>query len=98
MSISALMPLICIAPSPIDAITGRCGNANFAASAYGTAGHIVASVPDSAAFIPVRIRRWRAHQFVAEPESAVRIAPSGSRLDNSWNTSWGLIGVAELGR
>ena len=24
--------------------------------------------------MPVRIRRWRAHQFVAEPESAVRIA------------------------
>ena len=45
----------------------------------GTAGHIVASVPDSAAFMPSRIRRWRAHQFVADPESAVRMQPSGSR-------------------
>ena len=35
----------------------------------------MASVPDSAAFIPWRRRRCRAHQFVAEPESADPINP-----------------------
>ena len=91
MSISALMPSICIAPSPSEAITGRSGYAIFAANAYGTPGPIVASVPERAAFIPSRSFRCRAHQLVAEPESAVRMQSSGSRELSSWKTSSGLI-------
>jgi hypothetical protein len=92
MSISALMPIICIAPSPTNAITGRSGNANFAPSAYGTAQPIVASVPLIAAFIPARSFRWRAHQLAAVPESAVVMQPSGRSGESSWNTRCGLIG------
>ena len=33
MVMSSLMPFICIAPSPVMAMTGRSGNANFAAIA-----------------------------------------------------------------
>ena len=44
--------------------------------------------------MPRRSRRWRAHQFVAEPESASRIAPSGRRGDSSWKTSCGFTGSA----
>ncbi len=58
-------------------------------------GHIVASVPDRAVFIPLRSRMCRAHQSVDEPESLVRIAWSGSRLLSSWNSSCGLSGSAD---
>ena len=75
-------------------MTGRSGYASFAASAYGMAGPIVARVPESAASMPSRMRRWRAHQFVADPESASRIVRSGRRWDSSWKTSWGLSGSA----
>ena len=50
--ISSLIPFICIAPSPVIAIATRSGDANFAAIAYGTAGPIVARLPESANFIP----------------------------------------------
>jgi hypothetical protein len=89
------MPIICIAPSPTIAIATRSGYANFAATAYGTPGHIVASVPDSAARMPARSRRWRAHQFVPEPESAVTIARSGRRELSSQKSRCGLSGFAD---
>ena len=92
MSISALTPVICIAPSPSAAITGRSGNANLAPSAYGTAQPIVASVPEMPAFIPARSFRWRAHQLAAVPESAVRMHLSGRSGESSWNTRCGLTG------
>ena len=65
-----------------------------AASAYGIAGPIVASVPESAPRMPRRKRRWRAHQFVLEPESAVTMQPSGRRGLSSWKTFSGLSGSA----
>ena len=46
------------------------------------------------------VERWwrildeRAHQFVAEPESAVRMQRSGSRALSSWRTSCGFSGSA----
>ena len=51
--------------------------------AYGTPGPIVARVPLSEAFIPWRSLTLRAYQLAAEPESAVRMAPSGSRSESS---------------
>ena len=71
------MPFICIAPSPVIAIGVRSGNANFAAIAYGTADPIVARPPESDHFIPRRICRWRAAQFVDVPASEVRMQRSG---------------------
>jgi hypothetical protein len=38
MVTSTLFPIICIAPSPIVAITGRSGCAHFAAAEYGIDG------------------------------------------------------------
>src|ERR1044072_7397624 len=57
--ISSLMPFICIAPSPTSAITGRSGFVNFAATAHGTPGPIVASVPASAIHGRVVVRELR---------------------------------------
>src|ERR1700743_3226875 len=78
MVISSAMPFICMAPSPENAITGRWGWANFAPIAYGTAGPIVARLPDSEPRMPPRKRRLRAYQFAAARESAVTMALSGS--------------------
>ncbi len=94
--IRAEMPFICIAPSPTIAITGRSGCAYLAAIAYGTAGPMVASPPDSDAIIPCRIFRSRAYHLAAEPESQVRMQLSGRRDDNSQNTRCGLIGLASF--
>src|ERR1041384_6524110 len=79
----------------IAATTGRCGYANFAAAAYGIAGPIVARLPDSDAIMPDRTLRSRAHHPAQVPESAVRIALSGSRGESSQNTRCGLIGSAD---
>src|SRR4051812_45409438 len=84
--ISPLLPFICIAPSPTSAIATRSGNANFAATAYGTPGPIVARLPESDAIIPLRSTTSRAYQFAAEPESAASTQPSGRRDDSSQNT------------
>ena len=48
---------------------------------------MVARVPDSEAIIPLRSLTSRAYQLADEPESEARIAPSGRRLESSWNTS-----------
>ena len=93
---SSAIPFICIAPSPTSAIAGRSGCAHFAPITYGTPGPIVASVPDSDACIPLRIAMCRAHQFVADPESEVRIARSGSREDSSAATACGLTRPPKL--
>src|SRR5919204_2893106 len=45
--ISSFIPFIWNAPSPMNAITGFSGCANFAAIAYGAAGPIVARLPES---------------------------------------------------
>src|SRR5690606_26377529 len=58
-------------------------------------GHMVAKLPDREAFIPVLIFRFRAYQKVEEPESAVKIHPSGSKGDNSRNTRCGFMGLAD---
>ena len=58
--ISALMPSICMAPSPTSAIAGRCGKANLAAAANEIAGPMVARVPDTAIFMPCLTLRARA--------------------------------------
>src|SRR5207248_8737507 len=81
-----LMPFICIAPSPTMAITGRSGCTNFAAIAYGTPGPMVESPPDSEAIMPRRMRMSREYQFAAEPESQVRMARSGRRLERPQKT------------
>ena len=92
--ISSFNPFICMAPSPTSAITGRSGCTNFAATAYGTPGPIVASVPESDAIMSRRSLRSRANQFADEPESAVRMQRSGSRDESSQKTRCGLIGSA----
>ena len=92
--ISSFIPFIWNAPSPMSAIATRSGKANFAAIAYGTPQPIVASVPESDPFIPERILMSRAYQLAAEPESAARMQPSGSRGESSWNTRCGLSGSA----
>src|SRR5204862_484213 len=92
--ISSFIPFIWKAPSPTSAKTGRSGCANLAAIAYGTPGPIVASVPESDPIIPFRILMSRAYQLAAEPESEVRIAPSGSRFESSKKTRCGLVGSA----
>ena len=94
--IISFMPSIWNAPSPTKPMTGRPGCANFAAIAYGTPGTIVASVPESEASFPWRSFRWRANQFVDEPESAVMIASSGSSCESSRTTRCGLIGSASI--
>ena len=83
-----------MAPSPTSANTGRSGWANLAAIAYGTPGPIVARLPESVAIMPRRSFRSLANQLAAEPESLVRIAPSGSLGESSQNTRCGLIGSA----
>ncbi len=89
--ISSFIPFICIAPSPVIAIATRSGYANFAAMAYGTAEPIVASPPESDHFIPRRIVRCRADQFVEVPASALRTQFAGSRASSATKTSSGLI-------
>src|SRR6185503_646086 len=81
--IRPFMPSICIAPSPTSAIDTLSGKANLAAIVYGTPGHMVASVPESDAFMPSRIFKLRANQLADDPESAVRIQLSGSFGDSS---------------
>src|SRR5690606_3113579 len=76
--ISSFSPSICIAPSPEIATAIRSGYAILAATAYGTAGHMVARFPDSDANIPLRIRKFRAYQNAEVPESAVTTLKSGS--------------------
>src|SRR5690349_24731986 len=90
------MPIICMAPSPTNAMAIRFGKANFAAIAYGSAGHIVARFPEREAIIPLRILISRAYQFAVDPESAERIQSSGSFFDSSKKTLCGLIGLAEF--
>src|SRR5919201_2162849 len=93
---SSFIPFIWNAPSPTKAITGRSGYANFAATAYGVPGPIVARVPDSDAMLPFFIFSCRAHQFVDEPESAVTIASAGRRCESSQTTRWGFIGSPSI--
>ena len=62
--------------------------------AYGTAGPMVASVPESDPRTSPRIRRKRAYQFAADPESEVTIALLGSRSDSSHTIRMGLTGLA----
>src|SRR3954451_21588952 len=95
MVISSARPFICIAPSPTRAMAGRSGWANLAPIAYGTPGPMVASVPDNDPRMLPRIRRVRAYQLAAEPESAVTMALSGMREDSSHVMRIGLIGSAE---
>src|SRR4051794_10906584 len=78
------------------ATTGRSGKANFAAMAYGTPQPIVARLPESVPIMPSRIFTSRAYQFAADPESAERMARSGSRDDSSQNTRCGLMGFPGL--
>src|ERR1700761_4823115 len=63
---------------------------------YGTAGHIVASVPDKVAFMPSRIFRLRANQLAEEPESAVMMQLSGNFGESSRKTRCGLMGSASF--
>ena len=77
------------------AIATRSGNANLAAIAYGTAGPIVAKLPDSEPFMPRRICRWRASQLVAVPASPLKTTSSGKRFDSSVKTSSGFSGSAD---
>ncbi len=44
--------------------------------------------------MPARSRTSRAYQLAADPESDVRIAPSGRRFESSWKISCGLTGSA----
>src|SRR3954454_1187107 len=88
------MLLICIAPSPTRAITGRWEWAYFAVGAEGTAAPIEARPPESEAIMPRRIFRSRAYQLAQEPEALVRMTLSGSRGDSSHVTRCGLIGCA----
>src|SRR3954469_8426817 len=87
---SELMPFICIAPSPANAIAMRSGKQNFAATAYGTAGPIVARLPEPDAIMPRRTLMSRAYQLADVPESADRMQSSGSRGDSSQKTRSGL--------
>ena len=48
--------------------------------------------------MPARSCRSRANQLAAEPESAVRMQPSGRRGESSQKTRCGLIGSASLMR
>src|ERR1700743_2185576 len=64
-------PFICIAPSPMNAITTRFGNAILAAMAYGVAAPKDARLPESEPIIPRRILISRAYQFATYPESQV---------------------------
>jgi hypothetical protein len=50
---------------------------------------MVARLPESVAFIPRRTRMWRANQFAADPESLVRMAPSGRWREMAANSPWG---------
>ena len=71
------MPPICMAPSPTMATDTRSGKPNLAAIPYGTPGTMVARLPDRDAFMPRRIRMWRAYQSAAVPESDDKMAWSG---------------------
>ena len=75
---------------------GRSGWAHFAPMTYGTAGPIVASVPDSEPRTEPRNLRCRAYQLAALPESAAMIALSGIRSESSWNILIGLVGSASV--
>src|SRR6478735_11288302 len=55
---------------------------------------MVAKVPDTDARMPERSLTHRANQLVEEPESAVTIALSGRRSDNSHATRIGFTGFA----
>ena len=55
---------------------------------------MVARLPESEPIIPLRKSRWRAYQVAVDPESALKMARSGSRLFSSWNTYAGLRGFA----
>jgi hypothetical protein len=90
----AFKPIICIVPSPTQEITGLSGWANFAPSTYVAPGPIVASVPETAAIMPSRSLRFRAHQFVAEPESPMTMQRSGRRRLSSLKTLIGFKGSA----
>src|SRR5437879_6112377 len=94
--ISSFMPFIWNAPSPMQAMATRSGNANFAAITYGTPGPMVARFPESDPIIPLRNFRSRAYQLAVDPESAATMQRSGSRGDSSQNTRCGLIGFAEV--
>ena len=61
----------------------RSGCAHLAPMAYGTAGPIVASVPDSDPRAPLRILMCRAYQLAALPESEEIMALAGSRCESS---------------
>src|SRR5690606_37379654 len=89
--ISSARLLICMAPSPTSATTGRSGCTNLAAMAEGTAAPMEARPPDSEHIIPRRILMSRANQLAQEPESQVMMALSGSRGDSSQATRCGLI-------
>ncbi|SAL88940.1 hypothetical protein AWB74_08813 [Caballeronia arvi] len=80
---SSAMLFICMAPSPTSAMTGRSGNANFAAIAYGTAAPIDASPPESEQCMPRFTFKSRAYQLATDPESLVTMAFAGTRVDNS---------------
>src|SRR5690606_7499125 len=62
--------------------------------AEGTAGHMVARLPDSEAIIPSLILMFLAYQKAEVPESAVKIHRSGSRGESSENNFCGLMGSA----
>ncbi|CAM5713542.1 hypothetical protein SALBM135S_05002 [Streptomyces alboniger] len=94
MVMSSAMPFICIAPSPTMAMAGRSGWANLAPMTYGTPGPMVASVPESDPRMEPRMRRWRAYQLAAEPESAARMTSSGSSSSSACTTYSGLTGSA----
>src|SRR5690606_40502388 len=84
--------LICMAPSPTSATTGRSGWANLAAIAYGTPEPMVARVPESEPRMSPRNLMSRAYQLAADPESQVTIAFSGMRDESSQKTRCGLTG------
>ena len=91
---SPFMPSIWNAPSPMVHTTGRSGNANFAAIAYGIAANIVARRPER---FPIMLRpslMWCPYQSAVVPASAVTMTSSGSRSLSTWNTRRGLTGSA----
>src|SRR3954465_1779051 len=69
--IMTLRPFICMAPSPMHAITVRSGKAIFPATAYGVPAPSEARPPEREAFMPLRSFRSRANQLATDPESAV---------------------------
>src|SRR5207247_10922728 len=86
MVISVFRPFICIAPSPVRAIATRSGKQHLAAKAYGTAGPMLARLPEPLAIIPRRTFKSRAYQLAAVPLSADRMQLSGRRGLSSQKT------------